>query len=55
LMSLQKLGCDDTQISKLRPLRNLTNLRKLHCRKTRVGIYERMKFSLKHPLCEITS
>lgn len=53
LNDLRKLGFEETRVSSLEPLYSLMNLQKLYCRKSGVGIYERLKFNLKNPLCDL--
>jgi hypothetical protein len=53
LTALRKLGFDGTQVRSLKAIYMLTNLQTLCCIGSGVGWYERMKFRLKHPLCDI--
>ncbi len=55
LTDLRKLGFEDTQVRSLKAIQRLTTLQKVYCRRTGVGLYERMKFVLRHPLCDLVS
>jgi Leucine-rich repeat (LRR) protein len=55
LTNLQSLDCWNNQISDLEPLRALTNLQSLDCTHNKISWWNRMKFKIAVPNCEVES